>query len=73
MDFLTGRWPIGFIPVDRLRGIRLSASDIDRSWRDGADVVGPAAALMMSVCGRTAFLDTLVGPGSTVLRRRLAT
>jgi uncharacterized protein (TIGR03083 family) len=73
MDFLTGRWPIGFVPMNRLRGIRLSANDIDRSWRNGADAVGPVAALMMSVCGRTALLDTLAGPGSTVLRRRLAT
>ena len=73
MDFLTGRWPIGFIPMGRLRGIQLSANDISRSWRDGANVTGPVAALMMSVCGRTALLDTLAGPGSTVLRRRLAT
>jgi uncharacterized protein (TIGR03083 family) len=73
MDFLTGRWPIGFVPVSRLRGIRLSANDIHRSWRDGADTVGPVAALMMSVCGRTALLDTLTGPGSTILRCRLAT
>ena len=72
MDFLTGLWPIGFIPLGRLRGIRLSANDISRSWRHGAEVTGPVAALMMSVCGRTALLDTLAGPGSTVLRRRLA-
>jgi uncharacterized protein (TIGR03083 family) len=72
MDFLTGRWPIGFVPVSRLRGIRLSATDISRSWRDGADVIGPVAALMMSVCGRTASLDALTGPGSTLLRRRLS-
>jgi uncharacterized protein (TIGR03083 family) len=73
MDFLTGRWPIGFVPVNRLRGIRLSANDVSRSWRDGAEINGPVAALMMSVCGRTALLDTLAGPGSTVLRRRLST
>jgi uncharacterized protein (TIGR03083 family) len=72
MDFLTGRWPIGFLPLTRLRGIRLSATDISRSWREGADVSGPVAALLMSVCGRTALLDALVGPGSTVLRHRLS-
>jgi uncharacterized protein (TIGR03083 family) len=72
MDFLTGRWPIGFVPLSRLRGIRLSANDIGRSWREGADVVGPVAALMMSVCGRTASLDALTGPGSTLLRGRLS-
>ena len=73
MDFLTGRWPIGFVPMSRLRGIRLSANDVSRSWREGVEVTGPVAALMMSVCGRTASLDALAGPGSTVLRRRLST
>ena len=72
MDFLTGRWPIGFVPVSRLRGIRLSANDISRSWRDGTEAVGPVTALMMSVCGRAAALDALTGPGSTLLRRRLS-
>ena len=73
MDFLTGRWPIGFVPLSRLRGIRLSANDLSRSWREGVEVTGPVAALMMSVCGRTASLDALAGPGSTVLRRRVTT
>jgi uncharacterized protein (TIGR03083 family) len=72
MDFLTGGWPIGFIPLSRLRGIRLSATDVSRSWRDGADVIGPVAALMMAACGRTAALDALTGPGSTLLGRRLS-
>jgi hypothetical protein len=73
MDFLTGRWPIGFLPLRRLRGIRLSATDVSRSWREGVEVTGPVAALLMSVCGRTASLDALAGPGSTVLRRRVIT
>ncbi len=72
MDFLTSGWPIGFMPPGRLRGIRLSASDIGRSWRKGAEATGPVAALLMSVCGRTALLDTLAGPGSAVLRHRLS-
>jgi uncharacterized protein (TIGR03083 family) len=71
MDFLTGGWPIGFVPLGRLRGIRLSANDVHGSWRDGAEVTGPVAALLMSVCGRTAALDALAGPGSDILRRRL--
>jgi uncharacterized protein (TIGR03083 family) len=72
MDFLTGRWPIGFLPLGRLRGIRLSAKDVNRSWRDGVEAIGPVAALLMSVCGRTASLDALAGPGSTLLRQRLS-
>jgi uncharacterized protein (TIGR03083 family) len=70
MDFLTGRWPIGFLPFGRLRRIRLSATDVNRTWREGAEISGPVAALMMSVCGRAALLEKLDGPGLSVLRQR---
>lgn len=72
MDFLTAGWPIGFVPLGGLRGIRLSANDVPRSWRQGVEVNGPVAALLMSVCGRSASLDALDGPGVPVLRRRLS-
>jgi uncharacterized protein (TIGR03083 family) len=72
MDFVTGGWPIGFVPLLRLRGIRLSANDVPHSWRDGVEISGPVAALLMSVCGRVATLDALDGPGASVLRRRLS-
>ena len=71
MDFLAGRWPIGFLPVGRLRRIRLSATDVNRTWREGAEISGPIAALMMSACGRAALLQMLDGPGLSLLRRRL--
>lgn len=71
LDFLTGPWPYGFVPLGRLRGISLHANDVDRSWRRGAEIRGPAAALMMSVAGRTALLDLLDGPGLPQLRKRL--
>lgn len=71
MDFLTAGWPIGFVPLGGLRGIRLSATDVPRSWRQGLEVNGPVAALVMSVCGRSASLDALHGPGVGLLRRRL--
>ena len=32
LDFLTGPVPIGLVPLGRLRGIRLQATDIDRTW-----------------------------------------
>jgi uncharacterized protein (TIGR03083 family) len=70
MDFLTGRWPVGFLPIGRLRRIRLSATDVSRTWREGAEISGPVAALMMSVCGRAALLQMLDGPGLSVLRQR---
>ncbi|WIM89638.1 maleylpyruvate isomerase family mycothiol-dependent enzyme [Candidatus Mycobacterium wuenschmannii] len=72
VDFLTGGWPIGFVSLGRLRGIRLSANDIDRRWRDGAEISGPVATLMMGICGRTTVLAGLTGPGLPVLRGRLS-
>ena len=71
LDFLTGRFPLGFVPRARLRGICLRGTEIDRVWGTGVEVRGPVAALMMSACGRTALLDTLDGPGLALLRDRL--
>jgi uncharacterized protein (TIGR03083 family) len=71
MEFLTGRWPMGFVPAGRLSGIRLRANDICRVWGNGAEIRGPVAALMMAASGRTALLDLLDGPGLEALRQRL--
>ena len=72
LDFLSGPWPFGFVPIGRLRGIRLRANDIRRVWRRGAEIRGPAAALMMAVSGRVALLHLLEGPGLPLLRQRLS-
>jgi uncharacterized protein (TIGR03083 family) len=72
LDFLTGRTPLGFMPRGRLTGIRLHAADADRTWGRGEEIRGTAAALMMSVLGRSALLPTLEGPGLTLLRQRIA-
>jgi hypothetical protein len=71
MDFLTGPWPFGFVPLGRLRGISLRANDIFRVWGSGAEIRGPVAALMMTVTGRDALLHMLDGPGLPRLCRRL--
>jgi uncharacterized protein (TIGR03083 family) len=71
MDFLTGPWPFGFVPLGRRCGISLRASDIRRAWGTGAEVRGPVAALMMTISGRTALLGLLDGPGLPQLRARL--
>jgi len=71
MDFLTGPWPFAFVPLGRLRGISLHASDIGRTWGSGVGVHGPLAALMMAVTGRTALLHLLDGPGLPKLSGRL--
>lgn len=71
MDFLTGPWPFGFVPLGRLRGISMRANDIDGAWGTGAEIRGPVAALMMAISGRTALLHLLDGPGLPQLRGRI--
>ncbi|MDT5348188.1 MAG: hypothetical protein QOH91_1475 [Mycobacterium sp.] len=71
MDFLTGPWPLGFVPPGRLRGVSLRANDIGRTWSRGAEIRGSAAALMMAVTGRSALLHLLDGPGLERLSQRL--
>jgi uncharacterized protein (TIGR03083 family) len=71
MDFLTGPWPFGFVPLGRLRGICLRSTDIDGCWGGGVEIRGPAKALMMAVSGRPALLHLLEGPGLPVLQNRM--
>lgn len=72
LDFLTGPHPFGFVPLGRLRGIRLCGNDIDRSWGTGAEIRGPAAYLMMAAAGRAESLEMLEGPGVFMLHQRLS-
>jgi uncharacterized protein (TIGR03083 family) len=72
MDFLSGPWPFGFVPLGRLRGISMRADDVRRVWGTGGEVCGPVAALMMAISGRTALLHQLDGPGLPQLRRRVS-
>jgi uncharacterized protein (TIGR03083 family) len=65
LDFLVGpRALIGFLPLGRLRGLRLSATDLDWAHGRGEAVRGPALALVMAVLGRPAAGPQLVGPGA---------
>jgi uncharacterized protein (TIGR03083 family) len=70
LDFLTGFRAVAFVPFGRLRGLSLRASDVGRSWGKGAELHGPASALMMAACGRGAVFDQLDGPGLSILRNR---
>jgi uncharacterized protein (TIGR03083 family) len=72
LDFLTGPVPIGLVPLRRLRGIRLQATDIDRAWGRGQEIRGRSAELLMATVGRTAVLDGLDGPGLELLRQRIS-
>jgi len=66
----------GLLPAkSRLKGLHLKATDLD--WEtgdaDGAEVTGPAEALMMAISGRPAALADLSGPGVEQLRQRITT
>jgi uncharacterized protein (TIGR03083 family) len=70
LDFLAPG-AAGFTPRRRLAGLRLVATDLDRSWGTGAAVIGTGADLMMAACGRRAVLPHLTGPGAPVLAARI--
>jgi uncharacterized protein (TIGR03083 family) len=59
-------WP--FWARRRLRGLHLSATDVDWSAGEGAEIRGPVQALLLLLTGRTAAsLPQLTGPGKTQL------
>ena len=62
----------GFIPRDRLVGLRLVATDQDWQHGEGAEIHGTSEAVAMAVSGRRVALDDLAGAGADVLRARVA-
>jgi uncharacterized protein (TIGR03083 family) len=52
-------------------GLQLRADDGPFSTSDGPLVTGSTLALVMSMAGRTAYLDQLDGPGVPILRERV--
>jgi uncharacterized protein (TIGR03083 family) len=60
-----GVWSMGwpFHAQRRLRGLRLSATDVSWSVGDGPAVEGPISALLLLTTGRDAALDELTGEG----------
>jgi uncharacterized protein (TIGR03083 family) len=72
LDFLTGPMPLGLVPLGRLRGLRLQATDIDKAWGKGREIRGRTADLLMATVGRTTVLDALDGPGLALLRQRIS-
>lgn len=70
LDHLSTGHP-GLVPRSRLQGLGLVATDVDRTWRDGAAVEGTLNDLLMAVSGRPFVLDRLGGPGTPVLARRI--
>ena len=54
-----------------IRDLRLCAADGEFTAGDGPLVTGPTLALVMTMAGRTAYLDRLGGPGVATLRERV--
>ena len=55
----------------RIRGLRLTATDVDWIHGSGPEVSGPGEALMMAMTGRPAALSDLAGPGKAALAQCL--
>ena len=71
LDFVTTGAPTGFVPRGRLADLQLVATDQTWQTGSGAEVRGPAEALLLAATGRTAALEALDGEGAAVLRARL--
>jgi uncharacterized protein (TIGR03083 family) len=55
----------------RIKGLRLSATDVDWQHGDGPEVAGTGEALLMAMTGRGDALSDLSGPGRNKLAERL--
>lgn len=67
--YLFGDRPSG--GKKRLKGLALTATDVDFSYGHGPLVKGPAVALLLAASGRSAMLDELSGPGANQLINRV--
>jgi uncharacterized protein (TIGR03083 family) len=72
LRFLTSGKAVGFVRRGDLAGLHVTADDLGASFGAGEQLRGRGADLMMAVCGRTAVLDRLSGPGVEILRGRLS-
>ncbi|MFL6172531.1 MAG: maleylpyruvate isomerase family mycothiol-dependent enzyme [Marmoricola sp.] len=62
----------GLVRRGLLDGLALRATDQHWSYGEGAEIAGTSEALVMALTGRGVVLDELVGPGTGLLRDRLA-
>jgi uncharacterized protein (TIGR03083 family) len=73
LDVLVGPKGKIFGKPAAIAGLRLDPSDLAWTWGDGPEVRGPAEAIIMAYCGRSAALGDLSGAGAETFRSRLAT
>jgi uncharacterized protein (TIGR03083 family) len=55
----------------RIRGLTLTATDLDWTTGEGPVVAGPGEALVLALAGRRGITGELSGPGVTELARRI--
>jgi uncharacterized protein (TIGR03083 family) len=55
----------------RIRGLTLTATDLDWTTGQGPGVEGPAEALLMAIAGRRGVVTELSGPGQPLLAQRI--
>lgn len=55
----------------RIRGLTLTATDLDWSTGTGTNVEGPGEALLMAIAGRRGVTTELSGPGAATLAERI--
>ncbi|MGY1635300.1 maleylpyruvate isomerase family mycothiol-dependent enzyme [Geodermatophilus sp. SYSU D00742] len=71
LEQLTSPRARGSLPPGILDGLAFSATDIDWRFGEGAQVSGPATALLTTLSGRTAAVPELAGAGVPDVRARL--
>lgn len=69
LDFARTAPPIG--ARKRVRGLTLTATDLDWSAGTGPVVEGPAESLLMAIAGRHGTARELTGPGQPTLAARI--
>lgn len=71
-----GLQPIGSLGQtfarERVQGLRLESTESDWHWGSGKVIRGGLEPLLMATAGRVPVIDELDGPGSEVLRQRIA-
>jgi uncharacterized protein (TIGR03083 family) len=68
----TARTAPTLAAAKRIRGLTLTATDLDWTTGDGPTVEGPGEALLMAIAGRERIIPELSGPGVSILAERIA-
>jgi uncharacterized protein (TIGR03083 family) len=68
----TARTAPTLAAAKRIRGLTLTATDLDWTTGNGPTVEGPSEALLMAIAGRDGITPELSGPGVSILAERIA-